>query len=140
MQEQSIQGAKYLVSFIDDHSQHGVVYFLRTKDQCAGAFKRFLTWAENQTSDKMLTLHSNREGEYLMCTVKATLDEKGIKHRLTMPGLPQQNGLAEQWNCTIMEKVCAMLHSAGLSLGFWEFAVDTVVHIYNRTPSCTIDW
>jgi hypothetical protein len=140
MQEQSIQGIKYLVSFIDDHSRHGVVYFLRTKDQCAGAFKRFLAWAENQTSDKMLALHSDHGGEYLVRTVKATLDKKGIEHHLTMPGLPQQNGLAKRWNRTIMEKACAMLHSAGLSLGFWEFAVDTAVHIYNRTPSHTIDW
>jgi hypothetical protein len=140
MQEQSIQGARYLISFIDDHSRHGVVYFLRSKDWCVGAFKRFLAWAENQTSDKLLALHSDRGGEYLACTVKAILDEKGIDHRLTMPGSLQQNGLAERWNRTIMEKARAMLHSAGLSLSFWELAVDTAVHIYNRTPSRTINW
>jgi len=68
------------------------------------------------------------------------LDDKGIEHRLIMPGSPQQNGLAERWNRTIMEKARAMLHSTGLSLGFWEFAVDTAVHIYNRTPSRTVNW
>jgi transposase InsO family protein len=140
MQEQSIQGVKYIATFIDNYSKHGVVYFLCIKDQCVAAFKKFLAWAENQTSDKLLALHSDCGGEYLVHAVKAILDDKGIEHCLTMLGSPQQNGLAEQWNRTIMEKARAMLHSAGLSLGFWEFAVDTAVHIYNRIPSWTINW
>jgi hypothetical protein len=57
-----------------------------------------------------------------------------------MPHSPQQNGVAERWNCTILDKARAMLHSAGLSLGFWECAVDTAVHTYNRTPTRTIGW
>src|SRR5712672_216857 len=39
-----------------------------------------------------------------------------------------------------MDKVMAMLHTAGLPNGFWEFAVTMAVHIYNRTPACTIKW
>jgi hypothetical protein len=42
MQIQSIQGSKYIATFIDDYSRHGVVYFLKSKDQCAAAFKKFL--------------------------------------------------------------------------------------------------
>jgi transposase InsO family protein len=140
IQESSIQGAHYIATFIDDYSKYGVVYFLHMKDQCVAAFKKFLAWAENQTLDKLLALHSDCEGEYLTHTVKVILDEKGIDHRLTMLGSPQQNGLAEQWNHTLMEKACTILHSTGLSLSFWELAVDTAVHIYNRTPSCTINW
>jgi len=45
MQVQSIQGTSYIAMFIDDYSRHGVVYFLKTKDQCAAAFKTFLAWA-----------------------------------------------------------------------------------------------
>ena len=57
-----------------------------------------------------------------------------------MPYSPQQNGMAERWNRTLLDKARAMLHTAGLSLGFWEFAVHTAVHIHNRTPSRTIGW
>ena len=95
MQMRSIQGSLYMATFIDDYSRHGVVYCLKTKDQCAVAFKKFLAWAENQTSKRMSALHSNHRGEYLSGTVKAILDQKGIKHRLTMPHSPQQNGVAE---------------------------------------------
>ena len=61
-------------------------------------------------------------------------------HHKTMPYTPQQNGRAERWNRTFMEKALAMLHHAGLSLGFWQLAVDTAVHVYNRTPTRTLKW
>jgi transposase InsO family protein len=140
MQVQSMQGSKYIATFIDDYSRHGVVYFLKSKDQCAAAFKKFLAWAENQTSERMLALHSDRGGEYLSGAVRTVLDQKGIEHKLTMPGTPQQNGLAERWNRTILDKARALIHGASLSLSFWEYAVDTAVHTYNRTPSRTIGW
>jgi transposase InsO family protein len=85
-------------------------------------------------------LHSDRGGEYLFRAVRTVLDQKGIEHKLTMPGSLQQNSLAEQWNCTLLDKACALLHGTSLSLGFWEYAVDTTVHTYNRTPTCTIGW
>src|SRR5216684_5755877 len=39
-----------------------------------------------------------------------------------------------------MDKVMAMLHTAGLPNSFWEYAVSTAAHTYNRTPSCTLKW
>ena len=57
-----------------------------------------------------------------------------------MPGTPQQNGKAEQFNHTIMDKAMSMLHQAGLSNCFWEHAVSTAVHIYNCTPICLLEW
>jgi hypothetical protein len=140
LQTRSIQGSSYIATFIDDYSRHGVVYFLKTKDQCAAVFKKFLAWAENQTTDHLLALHSDHGGEYISRAMRSILDQKGIVHKLTMPHSPQQNGVAERWNCTILDKARAMLHSAGLSLGFWECAVDTAVHTYNRTPTRTIGW
>src|SRR5882762_10090358 len=59
---------------------------------------------------------------------------------LTMPHSPQQNGRAERFNRTIMEKGTSMLHHAGLSLGFWQVAVEAAVHIYNHTPSRSNNW
>jgi transposase InsO family protein len=89
MQTCSIQGSYYITIFIDDYSRHGVVYFLKSKDQCAAVFKKFLAWAENQSSEERLrALHSDHRGEYLSSTVQSLLDDKGIKHKLTMPHLP----------------------------------------------------
>ena len=139
-QTRSIQGSSYVATFIDDYSRHGVVYYLKTKDQCAAAFKKFLAWAENQTSERLLALHSDRGGEYLSNALRSVLDQKGIEHKLTMPHSPEQNGVAERRNRTLLDKARALIHSAGLSHGFWEYALDTTVHTYNRTPSRTIGW
>ena len=118
MQTHSIQGFLYIATFIDDYFRHGVVYYLKTKDQCVATFKKFLAWAKNQTSDHLLVLHSDHGGEYLLGMIRSILDQKGIEHKLTMPHMPQQNGIAERWNRTILDKVRALLHNAGLSLGF----------------------
>jgi hypothetical protein len=140
MQMPSIQGSSYIATFVDDHSRHIVVYFLKSKNQFVAALQKFLSWAETQTKNKLRALHSDRGGEYMAANVKDILSQKGIEHHLTMPGSPQQNGKAERFNRTIMDKAMAMLHTAGLPNGFWELAVSTAAHVYNRTPSRTVKW
>jgi transposase InsO family protein len=126
--------------FIDNHSKHAVVYFLKSKDQFVHALRKFLTWGETQTGSKLRALHSDRGGEYMASTVQDLLVQRGIEHHLTMPGSPQSNGKAERFNRTIMDKAESMRHTAGLSNGFWEYAVSTAVHIYNRSPTRTLKW
>ena len=76
----------------------------------------------------------------MAASVKDVLNQKGIEHLLTMPGTPQQNRKAERFNHTIMDKAMSMLHTAGLSNGFWEHAISMATHIYNRTPICSLKW
>src|SRR6266702_6848172 len=140
MQTTSIQGSSYIATFIDDHLRYAVIYFLKSKDQFVQALKKFLVWGETQTSLKLRMLHLDRGGEYIAGTVTELLSEKGIERHLTMPGSPQQNGKAERFNRTVMDKAMAMLHAAGLSPGFWECAVQTAQHIYNRSPTRTLSW
>ena len=140
MQTKSMQGSTYFATFIDDHSRHAMVYYLKSKDQFVIALRNFLAWAETQTSTKMRALHSDRGGEYISSKVKEILNERGIEHHLTMPGSPQQNGKAERFNRTILDKAMSMLHTSGLSSGFWEYAISAAVHIYNRSPSRTLQW
>lgn len=95
-----------------------MVYYLQSKDQFMQVLKAFLAWTESQKSCKVRTLHSDRGGKYMADSVMKILNEKGIEQHLTMPGSPQQNGRAEQFNCMIMDKAMAMLHDAGLLSGF----------------------
>ena len=62
------------------------------------------------------------------------MEESGIEHQTSMPDSPQQNGRAEQFQKTILNKAESMRHMAGLSPGFWSYAVRTAIHIYNVTP------
>jgi len=108
MQVKSIQGSLYTATFVDDYSCHVVVYCLRSKDQFVVALQKFLSWAETQTSEKLRALHSDRGGEYMAASVKDVLNQRGIEHLLMMPGTPQQNGKAERFNCTIMDKAMSV--------------------------------
>ena len=87
----------------------------------------------------MHTLHSDCSSKYMVTQVQDLLKQKGIEHHLMMPGLPQSNGKAG-FNHTITDKAMAMLHTAGLSKGIWEYAMSAAVHIYNHTPTCTLKW
>src|SRR5258708_14981265 len=78
--------------------------------------------------------------KYMAANVKDILSQRRIEHHLTMPGSPQQNRKAEQFNCPIMDKVMAMLHTAGLLNSFWEYAVSMAAHTYNHTPSRMLKW
>jgi transposase InsO family protein len=91
-------------------------------------------------SDKLCALHSNRGGKYMAANVKDILGQREIEHHLTMLGSPQQNGKAEQFNHTIMDKAMAMLHTAGLPNSFWEHAVSTAAYTYNYTLSYMLKW
>ena len=76
----------------------------------------------------------------MAASVKDILNQRGIEHLLTMPGTPQQNGKAEWFNRTIMDKAMSMLHTTGLSNGFWEHTISTAMHVYNRTPIHSLQW
>src|SRR5260370_20140333 len=56
MQTKSIQGSSYIATVVDDHSFHAGIYFLKTKNQFVAALQKFLSCAENQTSDKLHAL------------------------------------------------------------------------------------
>ena len=65
---------------------------------------------------------------------KTYLTENGIEHQMSMPDSPQQNGRAERFQQTIINGAEAMRHHAGLSNGFWIYAVKAKLHTYNVTP------
>jgi transposase InsO family protein len=140
MQTKSLQGSYYTATFIDDHSKLAVVYFIASKDKFAKVFNMYLLWVETPMTLKLKALHSSCSGEYMAKAVQDTLKQRGIKHHLMMPSSPPSNRKAELFNCTITDKAMAMLHTAGLSFGFWEYAMNAVVHIYNHSPTCTLKW
>ena len=67
---------------------------------------------------------------------KELCDEKGIARQLTMPYTPQQNGVVERRNRTLLEMVRPMMAQANLPISYWGDALLTVAYILNRT----MDW
>ena len=95
MQTQSIGGAKYFVTFIDDYTRCCTVYFMKHKSEVLDKFKEFEVTTTNAAGRAIGTLRTDNGGEYLSSAFQNYLREKGIRHELTVPHCPQQNGVSE---------------------------------------------
>ena len=87
---------------------------------------------------KISTLRSDNGGEYLSNEFKIYLKSKGIHHELTVPHCPEQNGVAERMNRTLMEMARSMMAHAGLPDKYWAEAVEAAAYIRNRTSTSSI--
>jgi hypothetical protein len=122
MPSSSISGYVYYVSFIDDYSRKTWVYFLKSKDEVFSKFKEFKALIENLSERKIKILRSDNGGEYTSKEFVNFCKDIGIKRELTTPYNPQQNGVAERKNRTIMEAVKTMIHDQDLPMCLWEEA------------------
>lgn len=104
------------------------------KDEALSKFKLYVNEVENQLNLKVQSLRSDRGGEYTSKEVAKFCESKGIRHETTAPYSPQQNGLAEQNNRTLVEMVNSMLLSSGLNKNLWGEALITASYILNRIP------
>ncbi|KAM1649747.1 hypothetical protein ACFXTN_002536 [Malus domestica] len=94
---------------------------------------------ENQTGKKIKVLRSDNGGEYTSDPFLKVCREEGIVKHFTVRDTPQQNGVAERLNRTLLEKVRCMLAQSGLSKAFWAEAITYACHIINRLPSSAIE-
>jgi transposase InsO family protein len=106
----SLNGYLYYVLFIDDHSRKTWIYFLKNKDGVLAKFQEFKAQVENLTGRKIKVLRSDNGGEYTSKEFINFCIEAGIKRELIVPYNPQQNGVAERKNRTIIEATKAMIH------------------------------
>ncbi len=139
MGEKSIGGAEYFISFIYDKSHYVWTYPLKTKDQ---AFNKFVEWkimAERESGKKLKILRSDNGGEYKSKEFEDYLKSEGIHHQCTIPKTPQQNGVAERFNRTVVESCRSMSQDAQLSHKFWAEAISTSTYLRNRSPTKAVD-
>jgi hypothetical protein len=131
-------GSFYFITFIDDFSRYGHVYLISHKSEALDCFRQYMNMVENQLDKSIKALRTDRGSEYLSEQFKRLCDEKGIKSQLTMPSTPQQNGVAERRNRTLLEMVRSMMAQANLPISYWGDALLTAVYILNRVPSKSV--
>lgn len=138
MQTESIGGAKYFVTFIDDYSRCCKVYFLKQKSEVLSKFKEFEKTFSNECGQKVTRLRTDNGGEYTSSDFQEYLKAQGIHHEMTVPHTPQQNGVAERKNRTLIEAARSMLSHAKLPKMYWAEAVATAAYIQNRLPTSVL--
>ena len=129
----SLGGFWYYILFIDDYSRKTWIYFLKSKDsgEVLGRFREYKAQVENLSSKRIIVLRSDNGGEYTSSGFNEFCREAGIKTEFTVLYNPQQNGVAERKNRTVVEVAKAMIHDQGLSMYLWAEACNTVVCIQN---------
>ena len=104
------------------------VYLMRRKSEAFEKFKEFKAKVENQLDKHIMAIRSNRGGEYLLGDFKDYLTENGIISQLTAPRTPQQNGLVERRNKTLLDMVRSMMSYSTLPISFWGYALNTAMY------------
>ena len=121
-----------------DYSRCCSVYFLRHKSEVLEKLKEFEVITTNECDQRIGTLRRDNGCEYLSGEFKTYMKSKGIHNELTVPHSPEQNGVAERMNRTLMESAQSMIAHAGLPNGYWAETVATAAYVRNRTPATTI--
>ncbi|GKD14771.1 retrovirus-related pol polyprotein from transposon TNT 1-94, partial [Tanacetum coccineum] len=136
---QSLGGAKYFVSFIDDYSRRCWVYPIKKKSDVFEVFKVYKARVELDYGKKIKCLRTDNEGEYTGDEFDTFCRQEGIKRQFTTAYTPQQNGVAERINRTLLERARAMLATASLGKSFWAEAVNTACYVINHSPSTVVE-
>lgn len=131
----SAGGAEYFVTFVDDRSRYVWLYVLKNKSEVFSKFREWKSMVERSTGRKLKTLRSDNGGEYTSGEFAEYLKAEGIRHELTVPKSPQQNGVAERINRTLVEMTRSMLAGSGLPQKFWAETLSTAVYLRNRSPT-----
>jgi len=143
----SVDGYDSFITFTDDYSRYGYIYPIKERNEALDKFKIFKAEVENQHDKRIKIVRSDRGGEYygrhtpygqVPGPFARFLQETGIVAQYSMPGEPQQNGVAERRNRTLMDMVRSMMSYSTLPLGLWMEALKTAIHILNRVPSKSV--
>nr|GEW43363.1 putative ribonuclease H-like domain-containing protein [Tanacetum cinerariifolium] len=128
----SLNKKSYCLVVTDDYSRFTWVFFLATKDETSPILKTFITGLENQLSLKVKVIRSDNGTKFKNNDLNQFCRMKGIKREFSVPRTPQQNGIAEKKNRTLIEAAKTMLADSLLPIPFWAEAVNTACYVQNR--------
>ncbi|GJX39726.1 ribonuclease H-like domain-containing protein [Tanacetum coccineum] len=105
-----------------DESQ---VFFLASKDETSGILKSFITQIENLVDKKVKIIRCYNGKKFKNRVMSEFCEKKGIKREFSIARTPQQNGVAERRNRTLIKAARTMLADFKLPTTFWAEAVNT---------------
>ncbi|KAJ0771566.1 putative RNA-directed DNA polymerase [Helianthus annuus] len=140
VKQSSMQGFRYMVTFIDDFSRFVWIYFMKEKSEVFCKFKEFEVDAELMTGCKVKCLRSDNGGEYVSAEFDNYLKRKLIRRQLTCPNTPQQNGVSERKNRHLGEVTKSLIHDKNLPGRFWAEAMRAACYVINRVPSQSLGY
>jgi transposase InsO family protein len=132
MEQESIAGFKYMISFIDDYSRMKFIVPIKQKSDALNGLQQIIATEFNTDSKRIQRLHSDNGGEYISKEFREYCTQNKIQQTFSAPRTPEQNGVAERAWRSIVEMMRCMLFQAGLGKSFWVLAANAAVHVLNR--------
>ena len=130
---------RYFMVLVDDATRYTHVSLLKRKEEAFEQFKLFKVRAENFLSRKIKAIQSDGGGEFISNEFIQYCAKNGIQRRITNAHTPEQNGVAERMNRTLMETARTMLHAKELPKTLWGTAINTACYIRNRCPTSILN-
>ncbi|GJR92433.1 putative ribonuclease H-like domain-containing protein [Tanacetum coccineum] len=139
----SLMKKMYCLVVTDDFSRFSWVFFLATKDETSEILKTFITGIENLIDLKVKVIRCDNGTEFKNRVMNQFCEMKGIKREFSVARTPQQNGVAERKNRTLIEAARTMLADLKFPPTFWAEAVNTACYVqtkvlvikpHNKTP------
>ncbi|GJU08231.1 putative ribonuclease H-like domain-containing protein [Tanacetum coccineum] len=127
----SLMHKKYCLVVTDDYG-FTWIFFLTTKDETSEILENFIKEIENLVDLKVKIIRSDNGTEFKNKVMDDFCREKGIKREYSVARTPQQNGVAERRNRTLIEVARIMLADSNLPTTFWAEAVSTACYVQNR--------
>ena len=134
-----VGGSRYFLTFTDDHTRKSWIFCMEQKGEVLSKFLEFKSMAENQSGEKIRTLRCDNGGEYKGQAWEELCKTTGLEMSYSTPYAPNQNGVSERLNRTLVDMVISMLSSSGLPKELWGEALSTAVYLKNRSPHAAID-
>jgi transposase InsO family protein len=128
----SIGGSKYCLVIVNDYYRFTWVFFLQEKSQTQETLKRFLRRAQNEFRPRIKKMRGDNGTEFNNSQIEEFLEEAGIKNEFYSPYTPQQNGVVERKNRTLLDMTRTMLDEYKTPDRFWAEVINTACHSINR--------
>lgn len=135
----SYDGKRFVVSFVDDYTHFTATYLMEAKSETFHYFKVFEAMATAHFGTKISRFRCDNGGEYISTEMHEHFKNNGIQFEYTIRYTPQQNGVSERMNRSILERARCMLLGSKVNKIFWSEAVRTAVYAINRSPTLALD-
>ena len=127
----SISRKRYCLVIVDDFSKFSWTYFLGSKDEASEIIINHIKQVNNHPDFKVRNIRSDNGTEFKNSTMRLFCEENGIMHEFSAPRTPQQNGVVERKNRSLIEAARTMLEESKLPTYFWAEAVNCACYTQN---------
>nr|GEU34031.1 putative ribonuclease H-like domain-containing protein [Tanacetum cinerariifolium] len=116
----SLSKKNYCLVITDDYSRFSWVFFLASKDETTLVLKTFIIGLKNLLSLKVKVIRCDNGTKFKNSNINQFCELKGIKREFSVPRTPQQNGITERKNRTLIEAARTLLANSLLPISFWD--------------------